>query len=111
MARPVRPGPDGAHAAEVVGKVDDLLLDPSTWWSRFAQMTIWLPQSGRLKEGPPPNSLLHADRTPVPRPVSSHSGQERISAGQNACQRGDLNSYSPPPRGFIVGPELWLRAA
>ena len=27
------------------------------------------------------------------------------------CRRGDLNSYSPPPRGFIVGPELWLRAA
>jgi hypothetical protein len=24
---------------------------------------------------------------------------------------GDLKGYSPPPRGFIVGPELWLPAA
>jgi hypothetical protein len=29
----------------------------------------------------------------------------------HVCRRGDLKGYSPPPGGFIVGPELLLPAA
>jgi hypothetical protein len=25
------------------------------------------------------------------------------------CAGGDLKGYSPPPNGFIVGPEIWLQ--
>ena len=60
---------------------------------------------------------FHEQRPPVTGIIilSPETLPDWDSIGYVSChfmyQRGDLKGYSPPPRGFIVGPELWLPAA
>ena len=84
-------GPEHAGVARPVGDVDLRGQRPAN--GRRLQFTI-----ARRLHGHAFGTLLVAD-------------QSMISARQKGCRRGDLNSYSPPPQGFIVGPELWLPAA
>ncbi len=60
---------------------------------------------------------FHEQRPPVTGIIllspgnASRLGLDRMRFMSFHVSEGDLKGYSPPPRGFIVGPELWLPAA